>query len=99
MKLDADWQAVSGSCNGDGKAGETGEIEPLRVAHGFAITRAGTPIAFAMAESGRGANWGQKNGDVFHCFEDAGRARNREPRIFVMNSSIVVGAFRARASK
>lgn len=70
--MDADWQAVSGSCNGDGKAGETGEIEPLRVAHGFAITRAGTPIAFAMAESGRGANWGQKNGDVFHCFEDAG---------------------------
>lgn len=37
-KLDADGKAARGSGDGNGEAGKTGEIEPLRVAHGFAVT-------------------------------------------------------------
>jgi len=36
-ELDADGEAAGGSGDGNGEAGKSGEVEPLRVAHGFAI--------------------------------------------------------------
>ena len=62
-ELDGDGEAFGGSGNGNGEAGESGEIEPLAVAHGFAIavnffrwalSGPGAPSSFAMAERGRG---------------------------------------------
>ena len=62
-ELDADGEAIGGSFNRDGEAGKSGEVEPLGVAHSFAVAAnffgwvlagPGFPSAFAVAESRRG---------------------------------------------
>src|SRR5262249_35464456 len=80
-ELDSDREAAGGNGKGNGEAGKSCEIEPLRVAHGCAIpansigwgvTGPEAPIAFTVAKSGGGANRGEKYRDVFHYVEDAG---------------------------
>lgn len=71
-ELDADGQAVIRKGGGKRKAGKAGEIEPLRMAHGFAEGRGGggAPGAFAVAEGGSERDRGKKDGDIFHLAEN-----------------------------
>ncbi len=71
-ELNADGETFGGSRNGDGEAGKSGEIEPLRVAHSFTITVGRFPGAFTVAESWSGRDGRQDNVEVFHGFQDAG---------------------------
>jgi len=68
--LDADGEAFVGKTERDGGAGKTGEIQPLRVAHGVEISRAGAVVSAAMEKRGRRGNWGEKDGDLLHLAED-----------------------------
>ena len=68
--LHADGKPFRGKAKGDGSAGETGEIEPLRETHGVAIAGAWVVVSFAVTEGGRGRNRGEKNGDTVHLAQD-----------------------------
>ena len=68
--LDAEGKTFVREADGDGSAGETGEIEPLGKTHGVAIARAGVVVSFAVAKSGRGGNGREKNGDAVHLMEN-----------------------------
>src|SRR6267142_1182042 len=68
--LDANGKAFARKTDGDGGAGETGEIQPLRTAHGVEISRAGAVVSAAMEESGSGGDWGEKDGDLLHLAQD-----------------------------
>ena len=79
-ELDADGETAGGSGDGNGEAGESGKIEPLRVAHGFAVaanffgrTLAGprTPSSFSVSKGGRGGNRRQENVEALHRLENA----------------------------
>src|SRR5213593_2312170 len=60
--LDADGETFVRKTDWDGGAREAGEIQPLRIAHGVQISRAGAVVSAAMEERGTGGNWGEKDG-------------------------------------
>ena len=68
--LHADGEAFAGKAERDGGARETGEVQPLRVAHGVAISSAGVVVSAAMEERGSGGDWGEEDGDVLHLAQD-----------------------------
>jgi hypothetical protein len=68
--LHADGETLARITGWDGGARETGEIQPLLVAHGVEISRAGAVVSAAMEKRGRRGNWGEKDGDLLHLAED-----------------------------
>ena len=64
--MDADGETFVRKTDWDGGAREVGEIQPLRIAHGVQISRAGAVVSAAMEERGTGGNWGEKDGDLLH---------------------------------
>ena len=68
--LDAEGKTLVREADGDGSAGETGEIKPLGKTHGVAIAGAGVVVSFAVAKRGRGRNGREKNGDAVHLAEN-----------------------------
>ena len=56
----------------DGRAGKAGKVQPLRKAHGVAVSRAGKIISLAMAECRARGNWGEQNRRVVHLAKNFG---------------------------
>ena len=68
--MDADGEAFGGKSERDGSAGKTGEIQPLRIAHGVEVSGAGAVVSAAMEERGTGGDWGEKDRDLLHLAQD-----------------------------
>ena len=62
-QLDVDGKSFGRAAQGEGDSRETGEVEPLGVTHGVAITvrLAGDIIALAVTERGFAGDRGEKN--------------------------------------
>ena len=69
--LDANGKACARKTDGDGGAGETGEIQPLRIAHGVPITRCGAVVSFAVEESGARRDRREQDRDLLHLAQDS----------------------------
>src|SRR6266851_4129857 len=56
----------------DGRAGKACEIEPLRKAHGIAVSDAGPIVSFTMTKRGTRGNRRKKNRRVLHLAQNLG---------------------------
>ena len=68
--MDADGEAFVRKTERDGGTGETGEIQPLRIAHGVEISRAGAVVSRAMEERGAGGDGREEDRDLLHLAQD-----------------------------
>ena len=68
--LHANGKALARKTSWDGGTGETGEIQPLRVAHGVEISRSGAIASSAMEEGGAGGDRREEDGDLLHLAQD-----------------------------
>src|SRR5260370_35839450 len=70
--LDTDGESFIRMRDWDGRAGKACQIQPLRKAHGIAISDAGPIVSFTMTKRGIRGNRRKKNRRVVHLAQNVG---------------------------
>src|SRR5260370_40064622 len=70
--LDTDGESFIRMRDWDGRAGKACQIQPLRKAHGIAVSDAGPIVSFTMTKRGARGNRREKNRRVLHLAKNFG---------------------------